>query len=74
MSPCDRCEGTGWERVRHHIPAGYKAGRIEAKPEPWDDVRVRPCQWCDRGKILAAAQAARRGKRQPDRGWRRAHE
>lgn len=63
MSPCDRCEGTGWERVRHHIPAGYRAGRIEAKPEPWDDVRVRPCQWCDRGKILAAAQAARRGKR-----------
>lgn len=74
MTPCDRCDGTGWERVTHRIPAGYRAGRIEAKPVPWDDVRVRPCQGCERGTILAAAQAARRGKRQPNRGWRRAHE
>ena len=59
---CEHCDGTGWVRVSHHIPAGYKAGRIEAKPVGWDDVRVRPCDGCQRGLAIAAARAAKRGK------------
>ena len=59
---CEACDGTGWVAHRHLIPAGYRAGRISAKPEAWEDVRLAPCDRCARGLALAAAQAARRGK------------
>ena len=60
---CQQCDGTGWARYVHLVPAGYRSGRIEAKPEAWEDVRVAPCDRCSRGLALAAAQAARRGRR-----------
>lgn len=59
---CEACDGTGWVEHRHLIPAGYKAGRISARPEDWTDVRLAPCSHCAKGLALAAAQAARRGR------------
>ena len=67
-SSCEACDGTGWVAHRHLVPAGYRAGRISARPEAWVDERLAPCDRCPRGLALAAAQAKRRGQRAKRRG------
>ena len=59
---CAQCDGTGWAIATHVVPAGYRAGRLSARPETWTDVRALPCDKCGKGLALAAAQAARRGR------------